>query len=203
MHPLRPWIVLAAFAAFAAQAAVIYKWTDANGVVHYSDQPVPGSREDHHRRRLPRTASVHRPERRARAQRPVSRQKNHRAGSQLHAVRHNLAGPRSNLLRRRHCQRAFGARTGSQAESDHHLASERQTTRRPGAGGDATHAAAIWTAAPMPSPRPSRINRRANRRAPTASLSSYASLPNCRRCIDSPSFAAPPTGHPDWPLNLI
>jgi hypothetical protein len=43
MHILRPWIVLAAFAAFAAQAAVIYKWTDANGVVHYSDQPVPGA----------------------------------------------------------------------------------------------------------------------------------------------------------------
>jgi len=26
-----------------AQSAVIYKWTDANGVVHYSDQPVPGA----------------------------------------------------------------------------------------------------------------------------------------------------------------
>ncbi len=30
-------------AAFAANAAVIYKWTDAQGVVHYSDQPVPGA----------------------------------------------------------------------------------------------------------------------------------------------------------------
>ena len=30
-------------AAFAVQAAVIYKWTDAGGVVHYSDQPVPGA----------------------------------------------------------------------------------------------------------------------------------------------------------------
>ncbi len=28
---------------FAAGAAVIYKWTDAAGVVHYSDQPVPGA----------------------------------------------------------------------------------------------------------------------------------------------------------------
>jgi hypothetical protein len=30
-------------ASFAAGAAVVYKWTDANGVVHYSDQPVPGA----------------------------------------------------------------------------------------------------------------------------------------------------------------
>jgi hypothetical protein len=43
MHPWRPWIVLATLAAFASQAAVVYKWTDANGVIHYSDQPVPGA----------------------------------------------------------------------------------------------------------------------------------------------------------------
>jgi hypothetical protein len=43
MHPWRPWIVLAVLATFAGQAAVIYKWTDADGVVHYSDQPVPGA----------------------------------------------------------------------------------------------------------------------------------------------------------------
>ena len=35
--------MLAGFAAFAGQAAVVYKWTDANGVVHYSDQSVPGA----------------------------------------------------------------------------------------------------------------------------------------------------------------
>ncbi|MGB6309731.1 MAG: DUF4124 domain-containing protein, partial [Steroidobacteraceae bacterium] len=33
----------AALAAFAAQAAVIYKWTDSDGVVHFSDQPGPGA----------------------------------------------------------------------------------------------------------------------------------------------------------------
>jgi Domain of unknown function (DUF4124) len=43
MHPWRPWILLAALAAFAGQAAVIYKWTDSDGVVHYSDQPVAGA----------------------------------------------------------------------------------------------------------------------------------------------------------------
>ncbi|HXA34763.1 MAG TPA: DUF4124 domain-containing protein [Steroidobacteraceae bacterium] len=43
MHPWTRWIVLAALAAFAGQAAVVYKWTDADGVVHYSDQPVPGA----------------------------------------------------------------------------------------------------------------------------------------------------------------
>jgi hypothetical protein len=35
--------VLAALAAFAGHAAVVYKWTDAAGVVHYSDQPEPGA----------------------------------------------------------------------------------------------------------------------------------------------------------------
>jgi hypothetical protein len=39
----RVWIALGLCAAFAAGAAVIYKWTDADGVVHYSDQPVPGA----------------------------------------------------------------------------------------------------------------------------------------------------------------
>jgi hypothetical protein len=43
MHPWKPWIVLAAFAACVGQAAVVYKWTDPDGVVHYSDQPVPGA----------------------------------------------------------------------------------------------------------------------------------------------------------------
>jgi hypothetical protein len=35
--------VLAGLAAFGGQAAVVYKWTDADGVVHYSDQSVPGA----------------------------------------------------------------------------------------------------------------------------------------------------------------
>jgi hypothetical protein len=43
MHPWRPWIALVALAAFAGQAAVVYKWTDAKGLIHYSDQPVPGA----------------------------------------------------------------------------------------------------------------------------------------------------------------
>ena len=43
MHPWKPWILLAALAAFAGQAAVVYKWTDSDGVVHFSDQPVPGA----------------------------------------------------------------------------------------------------------------------------------------------------------------
>jgi|SRR5882757_2136693 hypothetical protein len=43
MHLRRLWIALGLFAAFAASAAVVYKWTDADGVVHYSDQAVPGA----------------------------------------------------------------------------------------------------------------------------------------------------------------
>jgi len=43
MHPRRLWILPAILAAFAGQAAVIYKWTDSSGLVHYSDQPVPGA----------------------------------------------------------------------------------------------------------------------------------------------------------------
>jgi Domain of unknown function (DUF4124) len=47
MHPCRSWILVGACATglvpFAAQALVVYKWTDAQGVVHFSDQPVPGA----------------------------------------------------------------------------------------------------------------------------------------------------------------
>jgi hypothetical protein len=43
MHLWRLCLVLGLFAAFAADAAVIYKWTDADGVVHFSDQSVPGA----------------------------------------------------------------------------------------------------------------------------------------------------------------
>lgn len=43
MHPRILCFVLGALAAFAATAAVIYKWVDADGVVHYSDQAVPGA----------------------------------------------------------------------------------------------------------------------------------------------------------------
>jgi uncharacterized protein DUF4124 len=45
MHPWRPWFLIATLAAFAGQAAVVYKWTDSDGVVHYSDQPVPGAQK--------------------------------------------------------------------------------------------------------------------------------------------------------------
>ena len=37
--------MLAALAAFAGQAAVVYKWTDSDGGIHYSDQPVPGAQK--------------------------------------------------------------------------------------------------------------------------------------------------------------
>jgi hypothetical protein len=43
MHPRGSWIVAGLLAASVAQAAVIYKWVDADGVVHFSDQPVPGA----------------------------------------------------------------------------------------------------------------------------------------------------------------
>jgi len=43
MHPRGTWIIVGLFAVFAAQAAVVYRWVDADGVVHYSDQAVPGA----------------------------------------------------------------------------------------------------------------------------------------------------------------
>ena len=47
MHSCRSWILVGACASwlvpFATQAVVVYKWTDAQGVVHLSDQPVPGA----------------------------------------------------------------------------------------------------------------------------------------------------------------
>lgn len=43
MHPRTLWLGLSLLAAFAVQAAVVYKWVDADGVVHFSDQPSPGA----------------------------------------------------------------------------------------------------------------------------------------------------------------
>src|SRR5277367_731790 len=43
MHPRKTWLGLGLLAACAVQAAVIYRWVDADGVVHYSDQESPGA----------------------------------------------------------------------------------------------------------------------------------------------------------------
>jgi hypothetical protein len=47
MHLCRSWVVFGLWAAslapLSAQAMVVYKWTDAQGVVHFSDQPVDGA----------------------------------------------------------------------------------------------------------------------------------------------------------------
>jgi Domain of unknown function (DUF4124)/Penicillin-Binding Protein C-terminus Family len=43
MHLRRLWIALPLLAAVTAGAGAIYKWTDADGVVHYSDQATPGA----------------------------------------------------------------------------------------------------------------------------------------------------------------
>lgn len=39
MVPLRPFVLIALCAAAAPVAAALYKWTDANGVVHYTQTP--------------------------------------------------------------------------------------------------------------------------------------------------------------------
>ncbi len=43
MRRWRTFLGLIVLSAGAAQGAIIYKWTDAQGVIHYSDQPVPGA----------------------------------------------------------------------------------------------------------------------------------------------------------------
>ena len=43
MHPRQTWLAIGLLAAFSVQAAVIYRWVDADGVVHYSDQSSPGA----------------------------------------------------------------------------------------------------------------------------------------------------------------
>jgi hypothetical protein len=43
MHPRKSSFVIGLLMAFAVQAAVVYKWVDADGVVHYSDQSAPGA----------------------------------------------------------------------------------------------------------------------------------------------------------------
>jgi hypothetical protein len=43
MHPRKLWLAASLLTAFAGQAAVIYKWVDADGIIHYSDQASPGA----------------------------------------------------------------------------------------------------------------------------------------------------------------
>jgi hypothetical protein len=47
MHLCRSWVLFGAWAVALApicgQAMTVYKWTDAQGVVHFSDQPVEGA----------------------------------------------------------------------------------------------------------------------------------------------------------------
>jgi hypothetical protein len=43
MHARISWWVIGLLAAFTVQAGAIYKWTDKDGVVHYSDQETPGA----------------------------------------------------------------------------------------------------------------------------------------------------------------
>jgi hypothetical protein len=43
MHHRKSWVLVSALTALTVQAGAIYKWTDADGVVHYSDQSVPGA----------------------------------------------------------------------------------------------------------------------------------------------------------------
>ena len=43
---MRKWLILlSALSGTAASAAPAWTWVDANGVVHYSDRPVPGARQ--------------------------------------------------------------------------------------------------------------------------------------------------------------
>jgi hypothetical protein len=43
MQRRQSWLAIGLLTAFTVQAAVIYKWVDADGVVHYSDQAQPGA----------------------------------------------------------------------------------------------------------------------------------------------------------------
>lgn len=43
MHPRQTWLAIGLLVGCSVQAAVIYKWVDADGVVHYSDQASPGA----------------------------------------------------------------------------------------------------------------------------------------------------------------
>jgi hypothetical protein len=42
---MRKWLIFAFMTLATAASAATYKWTDANGQVHYSDRPMPGAVE--------------------------------------------------------------------------------------------------------------------------------------------------------------
>jgi len=54
-------LVAGLLAAFAVQAAVVYKWVDPDGVVHYSDQASPGAEKIYTSSSTPAGASGQRP----------------------------------------------------------------------------------------------------------------------------------------------
>ena len=43
MQPRKLWLAVSLLTAVTGQAAVVYKWVDGNGVIHYSDQASPGA----------------------------------------------------------------------------------------------------------------------------------------------------------------
>jgi hypothetical protein len=43
MHPRKLWLICGLLATCVVHAAVVYKWKDAAGTIHFSDQPVPGA----------------------------------------------------------------------------------------------------------------------------------------------------------------
>ncbi len=130
--------MLAALAAFAAQAAVIYKWTDADGVVHFSDQPVPGAEKIS-------TGATNTATSGAPGTAPAPATDGQQKAGALDYAEFSITSPTPE-------QTFFGDEPinanlalESQPEGgpDRHLASERRRNRRSGTGRDVDHPAAL------------------------------------------------------------
>ena len=104
MHPRKLWLAVSLLTAFTVQAAVVYKWVDADGVVHYSDQASPGAEKIY--TSAPNIASST-----ARATGSgagnCAPPKPATGGLNYTRFFHYRAGQRSNILRRRCRRRAF------------------------------------------------------------------------------------------------
>ena len=127
MHPRQTWLAIGLLTACTVQAAVIYKWVDADGVVHYSDQSSPGAEKIV----TAGSSSSATSGGGARSATGPTAQAPQRSAerAQLQRIFDHFAGAGADLFRRRRRGGALESQPLASARSIHHMAFERQAAR--------------------------------------------------------------------------
>ena len=123
MHPRQSWLALGLLTALSVQAAVIYRWVDADGVVHYSDQASPGAEKIETATSSAGSAAGPRA---STGQAPQMPRQAAQRRPQLQRIYDQLAAAGSSILRRRRRCGAPDALAVASPQSSDFLAFERQ-----------------------------------------------------------------------------